>query len=93
MALRESLVTKIERLLEAKDNDGVVKACNEFLAQSPNSFVARFGRARANLRLANYVDAETDRHRARAQALAQRRACARRARQHGPAPWQDRQGA
>jgi len=60
MALRESLVTKIERLLDAKDNAGVVKVCDEFLAQSPNSFVARFGRARANLRLANYVDAETD---------------------------------
>jgi len=60
MALRESLVTKIERHLDAGDNEGALKACNDFLAQSPSSFVARFGRARANLRLANYVDAETD---------------------------------
>jgi len=60
MAVRETPVAKIERLLNAGDNAGALQAANDFLAQSPNSFLARLGRARANLRLANYVDAETD---------------------------------
>ena len=60
MAVRETPVAKIERLLNAGDHAGALQAANDFLAQSPNSFLARLGRARANLRLANYVDAETD---------------------------------
>jgi len=60
MAVRETPVAKIDRLLQAGDNVGALAAANEFLKQSPNSFLARLGRARANMRTANYVDAETD---------------------------------
>ena len=60
MAVRESPAAKINRLLQAGDNAGALQAANDFLAQSPNSFLARLGRARANMRMANYVDAESD---------------------------------
>jgi hypothetical protein len=53
-------MARIERLFDAGDNAGALQLANDFLQQSPSSFLARFARARANLRMANYVDAETD---------------------------------
>ena len=60
MAVRETPVAKINRLLQAGDNVGALQAANEFLKTSPSSFLARLGRARANMRTGNYVEAESD---------------------------------
>ena len=60
MAVRETPAAKITRLLQSGDNAGALQAANDFLKQSPNSFLARLGRARANMRMANYVEAESD---------------------------------
>jgi tetratricopeptide (TPR) repeat protein len=60
MAVRETPVAKINRLLQAGDNVGALQAANEFLKVSPGSFLARLGRARANMRTGNYVEAESD---------------------------------
>jgi len=60
MAVRESPAARIERLLGAGDSMGALAAADELLKQAPNSFLGRLGRARANTRLANFVDAEKD---------------------------------
>jgi len=60
MAARETPSARIERLLAAGDGRGALQASNEFLAQSPNSFLGLFGRARANFRLGNQADGERD---------------------------------
>jgi tetratricopeptide (TPR) repeat protein len=57
---RESPIARIERLFDAGDNAGALLLAEEFLRQSPNSFLARFARARAFLRLGKFIDAETD---------------------------------
>ena len=60
MPVRESPMAKFERLLEAGDNEGALLVANEVLRQSPGSFFARLGRARAFLRLRNFIDADTE---------------------------------
>lgn len=60
MATRETPAARIERLLNAGDSEGALSAANELLAKAPNSFLGRFGRARAHIRLRNYIDAESD---------------------------------
>ncbi len=50
----------MERVMAAGDSAGALQAANEFLAMSPGSFLARLGRCRANIRLRNYVEAESD---------------------------------
>ncbi|MEY2715942.1 MAG: hypothetical protein RIT24_2285 [Planctomycetota bacterium] len=60
MPVRESPMAKFERLLEAGDNEGALLVANEVLRQSPGSFFARLGRARALMRLRNFIDADTE---------------------------------
>ena len=60
MPVRESPMAKFERLLEAGDNEGALLVANEVLKQSPGSFFARLGRARALMRLRNFIDADTE---------------------------------
>lgn len=57
---RETPIARIEKLFDAGDNAGALLLADEFLRQSPSSFLARFARARANLRLGKYIDAESD---------------------------------
>lgn len=58
MANRESPGARIERLLEEGDDRGALNAANELLKQSPSSFLANIGRARASMRLKNFIDSE-----------------------------------
>jgi hypothetical protein len=58
--MRETPAQRIERLLHTGDADGALAAANQLLAQSPTSFVGRYARCRANIRLRNFIDAETD---------------------------------
>jgi hypothetical protein len=60
MPPRETPASRIERLLAAGDLHGALQAANELLAQSPNSFLGRFGRARANLRLGDDLEGARD---------------------------------
>ena len=53
-------MAKFERLLQAGDNQGALAVANELLKQSPGSFLGRLGRARANMRLRNFIEADTD---------------------------------
>ena len=57
---RETPAARIERLLKAGDNAGALRAADEMLRQSPNSFLARLARARANMQLSNNIEAEAD---------------------------------
>lgn len=58
--MNHSPIARIERLLDAGDAAGALRLADEFLRRSPTSFLGRLARARANLRLGNHVDAETD---------------------------------
>jgi len=60
MAVRETPAARIERLLGAGDSAGALAASDDLLRQAPNSFLGRLGRARANTRLGNFIDAEKD---------------------------------
>ena len=60
MPVRETPAAKIERLFNAGDPAGALQTANELLAQSPTSFIGRLARARAHMRMANYVEAEVD---------------------------------
>ena len=60
MARLETPAARIDRLLESGDAVGALLAADQFLAKAPNSFLGRLGRCRANIRLRNYIDAETD---------------------------------
>ena len=60
MAVRETPAAKIDRLLNSGQASAALEAADELLAQSPNSFLGRLGRTRANLRLSNHIDAEAD---------------------------------
>ena len=51
MCAKESPAARIERLIAAGDNRGALDAADELLKQSPQSFLGRFGRARALVRL------------------------------------------
>ena len=57
---RESPAVRIEKLLDAGHAEEALRHCDEFLKQSPGSFLARLGRTRALLLLRNYIDAETE---------------------------------
>lgn len=60
MATRETPAARIERLLSSGDAAGALTAADQLLAQSPQSFLARLGRCRANMQLRNFIDAEFD---------------------------------
>jgi hypothetical protein len=60
MAVRETPVARIERLLASGDAAGARVAADQLLAQIPNSFLARLARCRANIELRNFIDAESD---------------------------------
>jgi hypothetical protein len=51
MPAKETPAARIERLIAAGDNRGALAAADELLRQSPQSFLGRFGRARALIRL------------------------------------------
>ncbi len=51
MPVKETPAARIERLLGAGDSRGALAAADELLSQSPTSFLGRFGRARALVRL------------------------------------------
>jgi hypothetical protein len=57
---RESPAARIEKLLDAGDNQGALLLADEMLRASPNSFLARFARARANIRMGRHIDGEAD---------------------------------
>ena len=57
---RESPAVRFEKLLDAGHAEEALRHCDEFLKQSPGSFLARLGRTRALLLLRNYIDAETE---------------------------------
>jgi tetratricopeptide (TPR) repeat protein len=61
---RETPLARIERHFAAGDASAALEFANEILRQSPGSFLGHFTRARANIRLANHVDAEKDMERA-----------------------------
>ncbi len=60
MAVRETPAARIDRLLAAGDPLGARDAAETLLKQAPNSFLGRFGRCRANVRLGNFIEAERD---------------------------------
>jgi len=60
MPVRETPSARIDRLLAAGDAAGALRAADELLVQSPNSYLGRIGRVRANLRIGNHVAAERD---------------------------------
>lgn len=51
MAAKETPAARIDRLIAVGDNRGALAAADELLLQAPNSFIGRFGRARALIRL------------------------------------------
>ena len=61
---RETPLVRVERHFVQNDPSGALQFANEILRQSPNSFLGHFTRARANIWLANHVDAEKDIERA-----------------------------
>ncbi len=60
MALRESPAAEIDRLIQQGKGVEALAAAKALLAKSPQSFLARLGHARANILLANFVDADVD---------------------------------
>lgn len=60
MPAKETPAARIERLLGSGDSRGALAAADDFLRQSPNSFLARFGRARALVRLGLEAEAGRD---------------------------------
>jgi len=51
MPAKETPAARIDRLIAAGDNRGALAASDELLLHAPNSFIGRFGRARALVRL------------------------------------------
>jgi len=64
MPVRESPMARFERLLDAGDNQAALAVADEFLKQSPGSFLGRLARGRVLIRLRNFIDADTEINRA-----------------------------
>ena len=60
MAARETPAELIERLLRSGDFPGAERAASEMIAKLPQSPVARLGRARANLNMGRFAEADAD---------------------------------
>jgi len=60
MPAKETPAARIDRLITAGDNRGALAAADELLKQSPQSFLGRFGRARALIRLGLEAEAGRD---------------------------------
>ena len=60
MAARETPAEQIERLLRAGDFMGAERAASDMIAKLPQSPVARLGRARANLNMGRFAEADAD---------------------------------
>ena len=60
MAARETPAETIERLLRSGDFAGAERAASEMIAKLPQSPIARLGRARANLNMGRFAEADAD---------------------------------
>ena len=60
MPAKETPAARIDRLITAGENRGALAAADELLKQSPQSFLGRFGRARALIRLGLEAEAGRD---------------------------------